>query len=99
MDFWPFAVPPDFVTFAHRTVADNEKPILIFGRYPDGAYCAYTGEEVVNAEREITCVCLSHIFDVEPSVIALADLPIGWWAVRESPDAPWVREKIPDDEL
>jgi hypothetical protein len=74
--------------------------VFIFGRYPDGAFCAYTGEEVVDdAEREIICVCLSHIVDIEPSVIELADLPIGWWAVRKSLDSPRVREKIPDEEL
>lgn len=99
MNQWPFDAPPNIATFAHQTVADGEKPVLIFGRYPDGAFCAYTGEEVVDAEREITCVCLSHIVDIEPAVIELADLPIGWWAVRKSLDSPWVREKIPDDEL
>jgi hypothetical protein len=99
MTQWPFTAPPNAVTFAHRTVAECEKPVLIFGLYPDGSYCAYTGEEVVDAEREIVCVCLSHILEIEPSVVELADLPVGWWAVRESLVSPWVREQIPDDEL
>lgn len=99
MDIWPFSAQPNVVTYAHRTIADREKPILIFGQYPDGAFCAYTGEDVVDADHEIICVCLSHIVEIEPSVMILADLPVGWWAVRESPDSPWIREQIPDDEL
>ncbi len=53
----------------------------------------------MDAEREIICVCLSQIVEIEPSVVELADLPAGWWAIRESPGSPWIREKIPDDEL
>lgn len=87
------------VVFAHRTIAEGEGPVLIFGRYPDGSYCAYTGDEVVDAEREITCVCLSRILDVEPAVRELADIQPGWWAVRETASSPWVREQIPPEEL
>lgn len=85
--------------FAHRTVAEGEKPVLIFGQYPDGSYCTYTGEEVVDAEREIACVCLSHIVDVDPTLRELADIQPGWWAVRETSTSPWVREPIPAEEL
>jgi len=99
MSDWPFPCPPNTVVFAHRTIAEGEKPALIFGRYPDGSYCAYTGDDVVDAEREITCVCLSHIVDVEPGVCDLADIQPGWWAVRETASSPWVREQIPPEEL
>ena len=91
--------PPDTVAFVHRTIAEGEKPVLTFGRYPDGSLCAYTGVAVVDAEREFACVCLSHIVDVEPAVGELADIPPGWWAVRETASSPWVREQIPPEEL
>jgi hypothetical protein len=68
------------VVFAHRTIAEGKKAVRIFGRYPDGSYCAYTGDEVVDAECEITCVRLSHIVDVESAVCELADIQLGWWA-------------------
>lgn len=87
------------VVFANRTIAEGKEPVLIFGRYPDGSYCAYTGEEVVDAEREITCVCLSHIVGADPTVCELADIQLGWWAIRETTSSPWVREQIPADEL
>lgn len=99
MNKWPFKDPPNIVVFTHRTIAERTKPILIFGKYPDGSYCAYTGEEVVNAEHEITCVCLSHIVEVDPSVCVLADIPLGWWAVRDTPTSPWLLEAIPPEEL
>jgi hypothetical protein len=99
MTDWPFSEPPDMVVFAHRTIAEGERPVMIFGRYPDGSYCAYTGDEVVDAEREIACVCLSHIVEIEPAVRELADIQLGWWAVRETASSPWVREQIPSEEL
>lgn len=99
MNDWPFSVPPNMVTFAHRTIAEGKKPVLIFGRYPDGSYCAYTGEEVVDAESEIACACLSHIVEIDPTICELADIQPGWWAVRDTPDSPWVREQIPEEEL
>lgn len=94
-----FEDPPNTVVFSHRTIAEQTKPILIFGKYPDGSYCAYTGEEVIDAESEITCVCLSHIVEIDPSVCELSDIQLGWWAVRDTLSSPWVLEAIPPDEL
>lgn len=99
MNEWKFPEPPNMVVFAHRSIAEGKMPVLIFGRYPDGSYCAYTGEEVVDAEREITCVGLSHIVDADPTVCELADIQPGWWAIRETTSSGWVRELIPEEEL
>jgi hypothetical protein len=99
MKNWVFNEPPNAVVFAHRTIVEQIKPILIFGKYLDGSFCAYTGEEVVDAEREIACIALSHIVEFDPTVCELADIPPGWWAVRESSESPWRREEIPEEEL
>ncbi len=36
-------------------------------------------------------VCLHHTIDRDPSLAELADLPLGWWAERNTPDEPWYR--------
>ena len=56
-------------------------------------------KEQSHAEREIACVCLSHIVEVDPAVCELADIQPGWWAVRDTVASPWVRESIPPEEL
>lgn len=43
-------------------------------------------------------VGLDCAYDLDPSIGELADLPLGWWAWRASPDAPWQREPRPDDD-
>lgn len=45
--------------------------------------------------------CLSHVVDDHPEIATLADLPRGWRADRQSPDAAWIRaedEAEEDDE-
>ncbi len=37
--------------------------------------------------------CLHHPIDQDRSLNELADLPLGWFAERATPDAPWIREK------
>ena len=42
-------------------------------------------------------VSLSHIVDLDPSVLDVADLPPGWQAVRQAVGKPWVRRLHPAD--
>jgi hypothetical protein len=36
-------------------------------------------------------VCLHHPIDEDPTLAELADLPLGWYAERDSADEPWHR--------
>ena len=39
---------------------------------------------------------LSEAVDLDPSILQLADLPLGWQAVRDSPEQRWKREVLDD---
>ena len=39
-------------------------------------------------------IALHEAVELDPSLLQLADLPVGWHAVRDSPDDPWRREVI-----
>ena len=41
-------------------------------------------------------VALHEVVELDPSVLQLADLPVGWRALRDSPERPWKREAIDD---
>ena len=43
------------------------------------------------AVEEASLVSLRSITQIDPSVLELADLPLGWVASRANPDEPWQR--------
>jgi hypothetical protein len=47
-------------------------------------------------DGDIVVVSLRNVVDLDPSVFLLADLPMGWVAIRESTLMPWRRHKLAD---
>lgn len=45
-----------------------------------------------NDPKDGRIVCLGCIFESDPSMRELADLPLGWRAARDGPGKPWYRE-------
>jgi hypothetical protein len=41
-------------------------------------------------------IALEEAVDLDPSVLELADLPVGWHAWRKSVEDPWIREPYSD---
>ena len=41
-------------------------------------------------------VALRSVLEIEPRICELVDLPLGWYAWRDSPESPWVREPRPE---
>jgi hypothetical protein len=41
-------------------------------------------------------VCLQDIIRRDATVAEVADLPIGWWATRDTIGGPWARKPRPD---
>lgn len=77
-------------TCAH--VLEEDRPILLLSREPDGEVLAVCGGENDTAEttRDLP---LDRLLALDPTLEQLADLPDGWVALRESPDDDWVRSK------
>ena len=48
-----------------------------------------TGEDI--SVEDSAVVSLRSISEIDPSIIELADLPVGWRAMRESIESPWQR--------
>jgi hypothetical protein len=45
------------------------------------------------SEEEAAVVGLKTLVELDPSIAILADLPLGWCAWREQPNADWQRMK------
>ena len=91
---WPFADPRNVAVFTTRQVLREGKPILhVAHDADDGAWQFHDGGSAHSADAMV--VALEEVFARDPSVAALADLPLGWCADRESADRPWVRHPQP----
>jgi hypothetical protein len=45
------------------------------------------------SEENASVVSMEEITQIDPSVMELADLPLGWYAYRSAADEPWRRGK------
>jgi len=87
---WPFSDPPgaEAITL-ERILRGEAKLLLVTHDEDDGAWQFLDGDHV--CEDDAVVVGLGEMIQFDPSVIALADLPRGWFAWRIAADEPWQR--------
>jgi hypothetical protein len=88
---WPFADPPNVATFTVRSIVEKRRPILLVAHDDDddGGWQFLDGDDI--SMRNSMLVSLSEIAEIDPSILELADLPLGWYARRQSPADSWIR--------
>jgi hypothetical protein len=87
---WPFDQPPNCVAISLRSIVFDGGPILyVTHDEDDHGWQFLDGAEHETADAAV--VALSTIVKLDPSVMAIADLPPGWRAWRESVEADWER--------
>jgi hypothetical protein len=87
---WPFDEPEDLAVFTLRRIIRGEAPILLVSHDEEDGGCQFLdgGEAAIGAA---SLVCLREVVRLDPSVLELADLPVGWVAERAGPGEPWSR--------
>lgn len=85
---WPFDQEPTVAALTTRQVIEDGFPILHAVHYSDDHSWAFTcgTSDTVDDGR---IVCMSHIFELDPSVASIAHLAPGYVAVREGVASPW----------
>ncbi len=86
---WPFDEAKNTSVFTTVKVVDDGYPVLLVSHDDEGDWqflCNTT-----NDTKDARVVCLQYVVENHPSVCELADLPIGWQAMRDGPDQPWER--------
>jgi hypothetical protein len=100
-EIWPFAEPENLAVFTLKRVIRGESPILLVSHdEDDGGWQFLDGAEA--AVEDAAIVSLREMTRIDPSLLGLADLPVGWSARRSSPAAPWRRidpEEVRDRKL
>jgi hypothetical protein len=98
MEPWPFRDPRNLATFTTWRVIRKADPILtVFHNADDGSwqFLNTIGGQAPDFD-DAAIVALEEIVQLDPSVALLADLPRGWHAWRESPEAEWKRTRHDD---
>ena len=89
-DDWPFADPPNVAAITTRRVLDGSRAILLVTHdADDGAWQMLCG--TTNDTADARVVSLRSLVARDPSLHALADLPLGWRAWRADAASPWER--------
>ena len=93
-DPWPFVEPRNCVTFVTAEVLDRAEPIVHVVHDDEGEWQFIGSTDGTTENAKI--IALHEAVEIDPSVLQLADLPVGWHAWRDSADGPWIRETDPD---
>lgn len=87
---WPFADPPETEVITLDRLLKGDAPLrLVTHDEDDGSWQFLDGEHLF--EEDAALVSLGFMTALEPSIVALADLPVGWYAWREATNDPWRR--------
>jgi hypothetical protein len=86
---WYFDQPPDAAVLLSRSVAKAGRPILFVAHDADDHGWQFL--DGAAPPSEVILVSMREAVDLDPSVLALADLPPGGCARRESLHHPWIR--------
>lgn len=89
---WSFPDSPDVIVFTSKYVIDNGDWIhCVSHDEDDGAWQFHSINGAPETESEARIVLLRNIVELDSSLNAIADLPIGWIAWRDTADGPWKR--------
>jgi hypothetical protein len=92
---WPFDDPENVPVFTIKRITDGKSSILLVTRDEDESGWQFLDGGDVDRD-DATLVSLREITVLDPSLLQLADLPVGWIAWRDSGNAPWRRAPADD---
>lgn len=92
---WPFSDDsPNVAVITTRGIIDGTDWIALASLDEEDGGWQFVGSRGARMD-EAMVVALSSIYERDKSVAELADLPLGWQAWRDAPDAEWQRAPHP----
>ncbi|RYD19627.1 MAG: hypothetical protein EOP88_18245 [Verrucomicrobiaceae bacterium] len=93
IDDWPFDEPRNLAVFTTRQVLDDNEPVLEVYHDGDGDW-QFIGDTGGN-ETNCCIIALETAINLDRSMKELADLPLGFRAIRKNADSRWIRSPNP----
>jgi hypothetical protein len=94
---WPFPEAADLPVVTTVHITKRGVPILYVSHENDeegGSIWQFHNETIPFAMEDAQLVRLGTIAKLDPSVLEVADLPLGYYATRTAPGAVWQRKKM-----
>jgi hypothetical protein len=85
---WPFAEADTTTAITSRGVAQGA-PIMVAARALEDGTWIFLDTATIEAEDQ-RALSLGELARHDPTILELADLPLGWQARRQSIDQPWI---------
>lgn len=90
---WTFQDAPNTAVFTTRSLIEEEAWVYYVSHdASDGAW-QFLPPDGPGAIEDARIVGLEEMTRLEPRLLELCDLPLGWHAWREQPDAAWRRAR------
>jgi hypothetical protein len=89
---WKFDQPPNCAVFTVRGVLEGDEPILRVTHDEDDGGWQFLGANTPKM-ADARIVALEEILDLDPTLLELADLPMGWRASRHNVGDDWSRSR------
>jgi hypothetical protein len=96
MKTWPFTDAENVAVLILSDILERKTRILLVS-HEDGGWLFLNGRDVIN-RADVVEVSLKDVFELDPSVGELADLPCGWRAWRGAVDQAWRRVELRPEE-
>jgi hypothetical protein len=90
MKSWPFTDPENVAVLTLSDIVDGKTRIMRVLRDEKYGWLFVDERDVINRADTVD-VSLKDVFELDPSVGELADLPCGWAAWRDAANQPWQR--------
>lgn len=91
---WHFRDPPSVAVVVRRGVVENGDWIAyVTHDADDGGWQFHNNDQTPPKESDALVLGLGEVVKIDPTILALADLPLGWHAWRSSRNSPWIRAK------
>ena len=90
---WKFQDPQNAAVITNKKIIQSGDWIAyVTHDAEDGGWQFHNREPL--GENAAVVMSLRSIFDIDPTIGELANLPLGWHAWRESRSAPWQRSQM-----
>jgi hypothetical protein len=90
---WPFSDPPKVAVFASKKIFEHNGWIqTVTHSESHGTWQFHPQGGTIESEAQV--VSLRTIAQIDPSILSLADLPLGWCAWRSTREGQWNRDRM-----
>ena len=94
-----FTDPPETPVYTSRFVVEKHQLITYVGHdAEDGAWQFYSKEEIDDFDKEVKLIRLDDMIGLDESLLEIADLPLGYFAVRKTKKDGWEIYKQNEEE-